>query len=81
MHIGAVDDVKDVLKALPFSGTIVNITESDTSFIHLTRDNLTEAEQEMKIEGNKTDLADLPILNNILLPNSFQEAIENVTKI
>jgi hypothetical protein len=58
----------------------VNITESDTSFIHLTRDNLTLAEQEIKIDGNKTDLADLPILNNILLPNSFQEAIENVTK-
>jgi hypothetical protein len=73
-----VSDVSDVLKTLPFSGTIVNITESDTSFIHLSRDNLTQAESEIEIGGNKTDLAELPILNNVLLPNSFHEAIETV---
>jgi hypothetical protein len=74
-----VSDVGDVLKTLPFSGTIVNITESDTSFIHLSRDNLTQAESEIELDGNKTDLAELPILNNVLLPNSFHEAIEKVT--
>lgn len=72
-------DIDDVLKTLPFSGTIANITKSGTSFIHVTRDNITKAEEEIKIGTNNTDLADLPILNNVLLPNNFQEAIESVT--
>ena len=55
----------------------MNITESDTSYIHFSRDNLTQAEQEIKL-GNKTDLADLPILNNVLLPENFHEAVESV---
>ena len=55
----------------------MNITESDTSYIHFSRDNLTQAEQEIKL-GNQTDLADLPILNNVLLPENFHEAVESV---
>lgn len=73
-----VSNVSDVLKTLPFSGTIVNITEADTSYINFSRDNVTQAEQEIKIGGNNTDLADLPILNNILLPDNFHEAVESV---
>jgi hypothetical protein len=78
VDIGAVDDLGDVLKALPFSGTIVNITQSDTSYVHLSRENVTDEEQEIKFEGNNTDLAKLPILNNVLLPDNFNEAFEAV---
>lgn len=55
----------------------MNITESDTSYIHFSRDNQTQDEQEIKL-GNHTDLADLPILNNVLLPENFHEAVESV---
>jgi hypothetical protein len=79
VDIGAVDDLSDVLKALPFSGTIVNITQSDTSFVHLSRENLTDIEQEVFVDGNNgTDLSKLPILNNVLLPDNFEQAYEAV---
>ncbi|KAG5678656.1 hypothetical protein PVAND_008311 [Polypedilum vanderplanki] len=78
VHIGAVDDVEDVLKALPFTGTILNITQKDTSYIHLNRENLTEANQ--VVLNDKEDLAKLPILNNILLPDNFDQAFESVNK-
>lgn len=58
----------------------MNITESDTSFIHFTRDNLTKAEQEIKIGDNGTELIDLPILKDVLLPENFHEASKNVTE-
>lgn len=78
VNIGAVDDVGDVLKALPFSGTIVNITQADTSFIHISRENLTEHEHEIKLNDSNTDLAQLPILNTVLLPDNFNEAYDTV---
>jgi hypothetical protein len=79
VHIGAVQNVGEVLKALPFSGTIVNITESDTSYIHVSRENVTQEEQEVHLDDD-SDLSKLPILNNVLLPDSFDEAYESVNK-
>ncbi|CAH1714187.1 unnamed protein product [Chironomus riparius] len=78
VHIGAVSDINDVLKAIPFSGTIVNITQADTSFVHITRDNLTDTENIVHLNDTDTDLAQLPILNTVLLPDSFHEAYEDV---
>lgn len=77
VHIGAVDDVGDVLKQLPFSGTIVNITQKDSSYIHLNRENLTDNEQQVVL-NSQDDLAKLPILNNVLLPDTFEQAYESV---
>jgi hypothetical protein len=79
VHIGAVQNIGEVLKSLPFSGTIVNITESDTSYIHVSRENVTQAEQEIHLDDD-SDLSKLPILNNVLLPDSFDEAYNSVNE-
>lgn len=36
VHIGAIQDAHDIIQTLPLTGTIVNISHSDTSFITLT---------------------------------------------
>lgn len=77
VHIGAVHDISQVLESLPFSGTIINITESDTSFLHVSRENITEADQQVTL-ADDANLAELPILNNVLLPDSFSEAFNSV---
>lgn len=77
VHIGAVKSIGEALKALPFSGTIVNITNSDTSYLTVNRDNISQFEQSTILKNND-DLAKLPILNNVLLPDSFHEAIDDV---
>lgn len=79
VHIGAVQNIGQVLQSLPFSGTIVNITESGTSFIHVNRENVTDAEQQVAYDSHD-DLSKLPILNNVLLPDSFDEAYNSVTE-
>lgn len=77
-HIGAVKNIGEVLKSLPFTGSIVNITESDTSYVHVTRENVTQEEQEIHF-ANNTDLSKLPILENVLLPDSFDDAFNSVS--
>lgn len=77
VHIGALHNVSDILQNLPFSGTIVNITESNTSFFQLNRENVTQAEQEIHL-ANNAQLSQLPILNDVLLPDSFNEAFNSV---
>lgn len=71
VHIGSVQNVADILKKLPFSAQIQNITESGTSFVTINRENVTEAEQEIQLSDD-ADLSKLPILNNLLLPDSFE---------
>lgn len=71
VHIGSVQNVADILEKLPFSASIVNITESGTSFVKINRENVTEAEQEIQLSDD-ADLSKLPILNNVLLPDSFE---------
>lgn len=77
VHIGSVQNIGQVLQKLPFSGTIVNITQGDSAFIHVSRDNVTDAQQQTYYD-NQADLSQLPILNNVLLPNSFDEAYNSV---
>lgn len=36
VHIGAIQDAADIFSTLPLTGTIVNISHSDTSFITLS---------------------------------------------
>lgn len=76
VHIGAVTSIGEALSVLPFSGTIVNITNSDTSYVTVTRDNITELEQQTVLKDD-SDLSKLPILNNVLLPDSFNEAFDD----
>lgn len=77
VHIGAVQDFGELLKSLPFTGTIVNITEGETSYIHVNRENITLGENDIRLDDDD-DLAKLPILNNVLLPDSFDEAYDSV---
>lgn len=81
VHVGAVEgsNLGDILKSLPFSGTIVNITQSDTSFIHVNRENVTDGGPQFSLD-DKSDLSKLPILNNVLLPDSFDDAYNSVTE-
>jgi len=73
VHIGAIQDATDILSSLPFTGTIVNISHSDTSFINLSHS--------PKMNENGTildaeDLAKLPGINDqtILIDNTPQES-------
>lgn len=79
VHIGVVENgnLADIISNLPITGTIVNITQTDTSFINIERHNVTEESLETKIE-DKNDLAKLPILSEVLLPNNLNEAYDNV---
>jgi len=73
VHIGAIQDAADILSSLPFTGTIVNISHSDTSFINLSHS--------PKMNENGTildaeDLAKIPGINEqaILIDNTPQES-------
>ncbi|XP_037045245.1 uncharacterized protein LOC119080781 [Bradysia coprophila] len=73
VHIGAIQEATDILSSLPLTGTIVNISHSDTSFINLSHS--------PKINENGTildaeDLAKLPGINEqtILIDNTPQES-------
>lgn len=76
VHIGAIQDATDILNSLPLTGTIVNISHSDTSFINLSHS--------PKMNENGTildaeDLAKLPGINEqtILIDNTPQESDED----
>jgi len=73
VHIGAIQEANDILSSLPLTGTIVNISHSDTSFINLSHS--------PKISENGTildaeDLAKLPGINEqtIFINNTPQES-------
>jgi len=72
VHIGAIQEAADILGTLPLTGTIVNISHSDTSFLTLSHS--------PKISENGTildaaDLAKIPGINEhtILIDNTPQE--------
>lgn len=68
IHIGSIQNASDLFHTLPLTGTIVNISHSDTSFINLSH------APSMGPNGtiiNAADLAKLPGLNGatpILVP-------------
>jgi len=73
VHIGAIQEATDILSTLPLTGTIVNISHSDTSFINLSHS--------PKISENGTildaeDLAKIPGINQhtILIDNTPKES-------
>jgi hypothetical protein len=79
VEIGAhnVEDIGSILSAIPLTGTVVNITNSHTSYINFSRENVSLAEQLIPVNSSES-LAQLPILNNILLPNNFDDVITPV---
>lgn len=77
-HIGThnIEDLSSIVKSIPITGTIVNITESNTSFINLSRENVSLADQITHVNDTE-GIAQLPILNDVLLPENFHETISN----
>lgn len=53
VHIGAIQDAADIFNTLPLTGTIVNISHSDTSYITLSH------MPSMNENGTILDVADL----------------------
>lgn len=69
IELGAIQNASDVLSTLPLTGTIINITHSDTSFINLSH---RPAISENGTILNAEDIAKIPGLNGttaIILQN------------
>lgn len=80
IHIGSIQNASDILSTLPLTGTIINITHSDTSFINLShRPSITENGTILNIN----DIAKIPGLNgtNAFLidntPKEYEDSSEN----
>lgn len=73
IHIGAIQNASEILTTLPLTGTIINITHSDTSFINLSHK---PAISENGTILNIHDIAKIPRLNGtnaILIDNTPRE--------
>lgn len=73
IHIGAIQNASDILTTLPLTGTIINITHSDTSFINLSHK---PAISENGTILNIHDIAKIPGLNGtnaVLIDNTPKE--------
>ncbi|XP_055619504.1 uncharacterized protein LOC129764449 [Toxorhynchites rutilus septentrionalis] len=77
VHIGAISNLTDLLTTLPITGTIVNITQTNSSFIELTRQNISDISDPTSSIVNAADLANLPIetVSNPLVPSSLDQTI------
>ncbi|EDS39003.1 conserved hypothetical protein [Culex quinquefasciatus] len=76
VHIGAVSNLQDVLATLPITGTIVNITQTNSSYIELSKQNISDLHDSANIIS-VADLAKLPIesANQPLIPTSLDQTI------
>lgn len=76
IDLGSIQNASDILSTLPLTGTIVNITHSDTSFINLShRPSITENGTIL----NAADIAKIPGLNgtNAILIDAAAAPIES----
>lgn len=80
VHIGTqnIENPLSIVNSIPITGTIVNITKSD-SFINLSHFNVSLADQITHI-NDTNDLEQLPILNDILLPENFHTVSNSLGK-
>lgn len=61
IQLGSIQNASDILSTLPLTGTIINITHSDTSFINLTHK---PSINENGTILNAEDIAKIPGLNS-----------------
>ncbi|XP_058067054.1 uncharacterized protein LOC131216556 [Anopheles bellator] len=75
VHLGAVPtNLTDLLTALPIAGTVVNITQSNSSYVELHRHNISDA----PVLLSHNDLATLSFANSAsdpLVPNAVDETV------
>lgn len=80
VHIGAVSNLQGILASLPITGTIVNITQTNTSYIELSKQNISSLSDTASIVS-ETDLAKLPIATSAskpLIPTELDQTITNL---
>ena len=75
INIGAFSSASELLQTLPLTGSIVNITHSDTAFYQLTRTNASDDEKPRIISSE--EIASIPGASS-LLPASSSAQPENV---
>ncbi|XP_055529959.1 uncharacterized protein LOC129721428 [Wyeomyia smithii] len=83
VNLGAVSDLGDVLQTLPFTGTIVNITQTNSSYIELSKHNISSLEDTAQLVS-VADLANLPIkspASHPLIPTSLDEIISHLAQV
>ncbi|XP_035785017.1 uncharacterized protein LOC118462963 [Anopheles albimanus] len=79
VHVGAVPtNLSDLLSALPIAGTVVNISQSNSSFVELHKHNISDA----AVLLSHPDLASLPFASSVsepLVPASVDETVIGLT--
>uniref|UniRef100_A0AAG5DAY7 Uncharacterized protein n=1 Tax=Anopheles atroparvus TaxID=41427 RepID=A0AAG5DAY7_ANOAO len=79
VHVGAVPtNLSDLLSALPISGTVVNISQTNSSFVEVHKHNITDA----AVLLNQQNLASLPFSSSAsepLVPASVDETVIGLT--
>ncbi|EAT43726.1 AAEL004826-PA [Aedes aegypti] len=71
VHLGAVSDLHELVQTLPISGTIVNITQTNSSYVTLTQKDIEE------IESGSAEAVDVPELTKLPIPASGHPLIPN----
>lgn len=79
MHVGAFSDIQELLHNLPITGSIVNITQSNTSIIKLDTHNTSDP----SVILENDDLTKIPIISNSLplISGESEESIEETPSI
>lgn len=82
VHLGAISDLNDLVQTLPISGTIVNITQTNSSYVTLTQKDIEE------IEAGSAEAVDVPELTKLpipaagaahpLIPNALDSVVTNL---
>lgn len=81
VHLGAVSDLHDLVQTLPISGTIVNITQTNSSYVTLTQKDIEEIEAGSAEAVDVPELTNLPIIPagaNPLIPNALDNVVTNL---
>lgn len=75
VNIGAFSSTSDLLNTLPLTGSIVNITHSNTAFYQLTRSNVTEEDKPRIVQ--RDELAKLPNVAALFASPTSHSSEEN----
>lgn len=81
VHVGAVSGLSDLLATIPIAGTIVNITQTNGSFVELTQQNINELSGDSASGPlSVADLAKLPVgsPSNPLIPSALDNVVTNL---
>ncbi|XP_053686780.1 uncharacterized protein LOC128736328 [Sabethes cyaneus] len=83
VHVGAVSDLSEVLQTLPFTGSIVNITQTNSSYVELSKHNISSLDDSASVVSI-ADLASLPIkspASHPLIPTSLDDTISHLAEV